>query len=433
MSFTAHPLEIAPSELKAQLRRAANAYDAFCLLETGSAFQDPLDDYQFLAAGGARQWHRVPQATSSGWSQFKTQWRERPTWLFGVLAYDLKNAMEPGLMSHPKGMPFQDDLCLFEPEWVVEVTRLGEVILHCHGDSKAWLAALRQHAHTRRARSDTPTWAQDWTHADYLQRAEQIAFHLNRGDIYEANLCFRHFCESNADPVEIYEALMARTQAPMAGLFRCEGQWLICGSPERYLHIGDHEGLRWVHSQPIKGTAPRDVDPRQDALNAGMLRSSEKEQAENVMIVDLVRNDLSHVAAPSSVTVPRYLEVRTLPTVHHLISTVQAQLNHEKDWLDAVTTSFPMGSMTGAPKVSAMKIIQSQESARRGWYSGSLGFIRPDGTGDWNVIIRSLLHDSDSGIWEVWAGSAITLQAEATDEWDECSLKLEAMHQALSS
>ena len=92
-----------------------------------------------------------------------------------------------------------------------------------------------------------------------------------------------------------------------------------------------------------------------------------------------------------------------------------------------------MGSMTGAPEVSAMKIIQTQESARRGWYSGSLGFIRPDGTGDWNVIIRSLLHDSDSGIWEIWAGSAITLQAEATDEWDECSLKLEAMHQALSS
>jgi len=212
----------------------------------------------------------------------------------------------------------------------------------------------------------------------------------------------------------------------MAGLHRSPETWLISASPERYVTVRQKGESRKAYSQPIKGTADR-------ALPAEALLASEKERAENTMIVDLVRHDLSRVAARGSVHVPRYLQVRSLPTVHHLVSTVEATLRPETDWISVVQASFPMGSMTGAPKIRAMQRIEEHECARRGWYSGALGYVMPSGECDFNVVIRSLLADASAQNWMGWAGSALTVLADPMSEWEELHLKMKAPQEALTS
>lgn len=441
MSYTAHHLDELPSELLTTLRQAASTVEPFCLLETGQAHgagPEQLNRHQFLAAGGLVQWHRIPRASSEAWEAFAAAWRREPTWCFGVMGYEMRHAFEAGMDRHEG--PLQDDMLLFQPLWVVDCGLTGEMQLHLHDQApwstpKSWLKALQSSpVEVKPPDQGHVVWEAEWTAAKYLKEANALMEHMQRGDIYEVNLCTRHQTQGLAlNPVTVYQDLLNRADAPMSGLFAAADHWLISASPERYLQLAKSDRGMVMSSQPIKGTAARFDDMHADALSANSLRNSLKEQAENIMIVDLVRNDLSRVAEMSTVTVPRLLEVRTLPTVHHLVSTVEGLLREGCDWLDAIAASFPMGSMTGAPKVSAMQLIQSHECSTRGWYSGALGYVRPNGECDWNVIIRSLVHHAPSQAWETWAGSALTLQSDPRLEWEECALKTQAVKASMQN
>jgi len=406
-----------PADLADVLQRRGSGEDFFAFYETHDAAPaEELNSLRWISAGGCRAVQRIDRATPEVWAEFASTWRTQPTWLFGVLGYDLKNAFEP---SFPKrgaawhGMP---DVALWEPEWVLECRGDGTVLEH--GDAQSWLQ--RRDPKLETSNQKPTSWSMDWSAADYLKQADSLKFHLHRGDIYEVNLCVGSQANGAVNLSAMYRSLQVRAEAGMAGMLKWGEFSVVSASPERYLQVSAEGQLR---SQPIKGTAPRHADPTKDAAEGSALRLAEKEQAENVMIVDLVRHDFSRVAAMQTVKVPRLLELQSFKTVHHLVSTVEAQLKPGLDWLDAVAASFPMGSMTGAPKLRAMELIDRHESRARGWYSGAMGYVRPDGSADFNVLIRTLFGHAPSGSWQLWAGSALTLAADPVAEWEECLLK----------
>lgn len=406
-----------PADLADELQRRGSGEDFFAFYEThDSAPQEELNALRWIAAGGCRAMHRMDRSTPEGWAVIASAWRSQPTWWFGVLGYDLKNAFEPSLPVRRDAWHGMPDLAFWEPEWVVECRTDGTVVEH--GDAQAW---LQQHSVKQETRSQKPSpWTMDWSAADYLEKADSLQAHLHRGDIYEVNLCVGSCATGSPNPFAMFRTLQQRAEAGMAGLLNLGAFRVVSASPERYLQVSPEGQIR---SQPIKGTAPRHSDASKDAAEGSALRQAEKEQAENVMIVDLVRHDFSRVAAQATVKVPRLLELQSFKTLHHLVSTVEAQLKPGLDWLDAVAASFPMGSMTGAPKLRAMELIDSHEARPRGWYSGAMGYVRPDGSADFNVLIRTLFGHVPTDSWQLWAGSALTLAANPKAEWDECLLK----------
>jgi len=221
--------------------------------------------------------------------------------------------------------------------------------------------------------------------------------------------------------------MQEENQAPFSALYRHKDKWLMCCSPERFIHKQNHE----IISQPIKGTSKRGADPTQDELLKVALKNNQKEQAENVMIVDLVRNDLGKVAIPGTVNVDELCGIYTLKTVHQMISTISATLKENLLFSEIIKASFPMGSMTGAPKIRAMEIIEELEFFSRGLYSGSVGYISPDGNFDFNVVIRSILYNSTTKALLYPAGGAITANSDIAKEFEECLLKAKTMKDAL--
>ena len=215
---------------------------------------------------------------------------------------------------------------------------------------------------------------------------------------------------------------------PFSAFYRLDDKYLMCASPERFLkRTGNH-----IISQPIKGTAKRVLaDVEQDALSKAGLLHNEKERSENVMIVDLVRNDLSKVCVEGSVRVEELFEVLSFPQVHQMISTVGCELVENILFTDIIKATFPMGSMTGAPKKRVMELIEQYEGTKRGLFSGSVGYIKPDGDFDFNVVIRSILYNSSSNYLSVQAGSAITFACIPEREYEECLMKVEGMRKVL--
>jgi para-aminobenzoate synthetase component 1 len=265
--------------------------------------------------------------------------------------------------------------------------------------------------------------------ADYLTAIERIHEHLQRGDCYEMNYCQEFQLEGvQLNPLELYLSMMAISPNPFSAWYRFRKHYCFCASPERFLQ---KKGERLI-SQPIKGTARRNPkDPALDAQAAENLKQSPKEIRENVMIVDLVRNDLSRCAERDSVQVEELFGVHSFKTVHHLVSTISCDVAPETSWVDLMKATFPMGSMTGAPKLSAMQLIAQHEVTERGIYSGSIGYIEPGGDFDFNVVIRSVQYDDASQLASCHVGGAITALCEAEDEYNECLLKAEAVLRAL--
>lgn len=259
----------------------------------------------------------------------------------------------------------------------------------------------------------------------YLQIIEALREHIAAGDCYEINFCNARFAQHavTMDAVSTFRRLREHSPAPFSALYKQEDQFAICASPERYLA----KRGRTLRSQPIKGTARRDADPIKDEALRTALQESKKERAENVMIVDLVRSDLAHSCVLGSVAVEELFGIQTFPTVHQMVSTVQGTLRHDQHWWDAVRQSFPMGSMTGAPKEAVMKLIEHYEPVRRGLFSGSLGYLTPEGDFDFNVVIRTLFYDVSNGHLSYSTGGAITWGSDAEAEWEETLLKGRAL------
>jgi para-aminobenzoate synthetase component 1 len=254
--------------------------------------------------------------------------------------------------------------------------------------------------------------------------------YIQQGDIYEANFCMEFFAENaQINPIDTYQKLATISQTPFAAFFKNNEHFLLSASPERYLR---KEGTQ-VISQPIKGTAKRFEDPIQDEKSKLDLASDAKERSENIMIVDLVRNDLSQTANKGSVKVEELCAIYSFKQVHQMISTISSEVSNTISPIDILQTTFPMGSMTGAPKLSAMKIIEELEATKRGLYSGAIGYFSPVGDFDFNVVIRSILYNKNNNYLSFSVGSALTSLAIPEKEYEECLLKAKAMLHVLEN
>lgn len=259
----------------------------------------------------------------------------------------------------------------------------------------------------------------------YFQTLSTLKKEIQYGNIYEVNFC-QEFYDDNftmENPEAAYFRLNDITEAPFSAFLHFDEFRILSGSPERFLK---KEGSRLI-SQPIKGTRKRSANATEDAALKRELQHDPKERAENVMIVDLVRNDLSRIAKKSSVNVDELFGVYTFNTVHQLISTVSCEAREDVNFLDILKASFPMGSMTGAPKRSAVSLIEQHENFRRGWYSGSIGYIAPNGDFDLNVVIRSLIYNRDKKYLSCAVGGAITIQSDSEAEYEECNTKVKTI------
>lgn len=257
---------------------------------------------------------------------------------------------------------------------------------------------------------------------EYLDAISQLQGHIQRGDIYEINYCTAFTASfQELDKVGLFKKLVAATDAPFSAFLKLDGHAVLCSSPERYIQ---KQG-KTIRSQPIKGTNRRS-ESNNDAAQLALIES-EKERAENVMIVDLVRNDLSHVAAKGSVIVSELFGTYAFKNVNQMISTVEAQLRGEVTNWDIIKASFPMGSMTGAPKISAMQLAERYEKSAREIYSGAIGYIDPSGDFDFNVVIRSIAINEALRQATLHVGGAITILSNPEDEYNECLLKAESL------
>jgi para-aminobenzoate synthetase component 1 len=253
--------------------------------------------------------------------------------------------------------------------------------------------------------------------------------HIRRGDCYEINFCQEFYAEdTDIDPLTVFSKLGSISPNPFAAFYKNEFSYLLCASPERYIK---KTGQKLV-SQPIKGTSVRFVnDKERDTIQRDNLLQSQKERSENVMVVDLVRNDLARVCQEGSVEVDELFGIYSFPQVHQMISTISGKIKPEKDLVDIIRATFPMGSMTGAPKRKVMQLIERYEKSRRGLFSGAVGYIAPGGDFDFNVVIRSILYNAKDQYLSFSTGSAITHYSDPEAEFAECMLKGQAMRRVL--
>ena len=265
----------------------------------------------------------------------------------------------------------------------------------------------------------------DFDRDGYCAVVERAREYIAAGDIFQVNLSQRFRLPGGADPWLIYRRLREINPAPMAAYLNCGDLQVVSASPERFLRL--RSGL--VETRPIKGTRPRGATPEEDRARREELWNSEKDRAELVMIVDLERNDLGRVCAPGSVRVPELYRLEEFPTVHHLVSTVEGRLEEGRDLVDLLKAAFPGGSITGAPKIRAMEIIEELEPVRRGIYCGSIGYLAFNGDADLNIVIRTLVFNRDSIYLQV--GGGITIDSDPEAEYQETLDKARALANAL--
>lgn len=350
-------------------------------------------------------------------------------WFMGHLAYGYKDRLEPlgSRLRDAFGWPLSH---WFVPRWVYEWQGDG-CTLHAHPDDAAAGIALAQ-AMARPPAAGAASGPIDWHPAmgreEYLRAAGALMAAIQHGDIYEVNLCVAHEAVVHGfDPFAAFSRLLAATDAPFAGFLRRGDSFALCASPERFLAMD----ARRMAGEPMKGTRPRGRSAEEDQRLARELARDAKERSENVMAVDVMRNDLARVSVPGSVRVRELCSVRSYPRVHQLVSAIEAERRTDVDPFTAAEAAFPMASMTGAPKFRAMQLIDAAESRARGLYSGTMGFFAPDGTADLNVVIRTVLFDAATGAASIPTGSALTAACDPAAEWEECLVKLNSIAHGL--
>ncbi|NGY37935.1 anthranilate synthase component I family protein [Flavobacterium sp. XN-5] len=351
-------------------------------------------------------------------------------WLFGYLSYDLKNDAEDLQSNNFDGLDFPD-LFFFQPKKLF-LLRGNEVEIQylnmCDDEVEEDFTDINLQTKQVERQTAILEIQQRISKENYLEKVATMLTHIHQGNIYEANFCMEFYAENAVlNPLDKFFKLNEISQPPFAVFFKNHTQFLLSASPERYLK---KEGELLI-SQPIKGTSKRFLDPILDEESKNKLAEDPKERAENIMITDLVRNDLSHTAQKGSVQVTELCEIYSFMQVHQMISTIISKLDYQYSAVDAIKKSFPMGSMTGAPKISAMKIIEDLEETKRGLYSGAVGYFTPNGDFDFNVIIRSILYNQKNQYASFSVGSAITALSIAENEYEECLLKAKAMREVL--
>jgi Anthranilate/para-aminobenzoate synthases component I len=388
--------------------------------------QAPLSDYDAVAATGTAD---VLEEKAGNAFEKLAHFRKKHDWLFGYLGYDLKNEVESleSQLHDGIGLP---DMGFFCPEHLALLRGEHLEIKALSKNPSQVLEEIWETKAVPAGYSDAPVHLSPRIpHPAYLAAVEAIRGHILAGDVYELNFCQEFYAENaQIDPVRVFERLNAIAQAPFSTFLRWEEVFLLSASPERFLKkIGQK-----IVSQPIKGTRKRGQNPEEDAAMHRDLAESEKDRSENVMIVDLVRNDFARCCVPGSVRVEELCGIHSFATVHQMISTVSGELPlGEDNTVPALRDCFPMGSMTGAPKVMAMELAEKHERTRRGLYSGAVGYFDPAGNFDFNVVIRSILYNRERQYVSAQVGGAIVYDSVPEQEYEECMVKAAAMMRSL--
>lgn len=388
---------------------------------------DALKESRSLLAIGSLRSIGFKNPSKSSLENLQTFLTAKKTWLFGWIGYDVKNAIEALETDKPDFFELPD-LFFCEPRIVIEINRGDLKVLK--GKDEPDLESIQKSLlenpeknplHLGELTPRTPKEA-------YIKAIEILLKHIQRGDIYEINYCQDFYSEHHPiHPFNTYQKLHSLTKAPFSVYLKHKQNYLLCASPERYLSKKGNT----LTSEPIKGTTKRGKTTEEDELLKTELKNDIKERGENIMITDLVRNDLSKVARKGTVKVEELCAIHSFETVHQMISKVSAEVASDINFVDILRATFPMGSMTGAPKVRAMQLTDRYEAARRGLYSGSVGYITPEGDFDFNVVIRSLLYNAHSHYLSAKVGGAITALSSPEKEYEECLLKADALFRSL--
>lgn len=382
---------------------------------------DRLGKLEWIIAGAT-----ADAALYLDWESWRKDWRLNPFWTFGVIGYEVRRVLEPKLNSsllRNASLLNLPQVCLFRPDWVAMLHRGSrEMTVYAEDDPEKLLNELTRISLTDSQATRLPRFDPLFPFTEYSAAFREARERLRDGDIYEMNLTRAYAGRSDRPlcPVSLFEQLCQRSPVPMAACMVTEAGCLVSASPERLFRI-DSGGL--LTTQPIKGTLPRGGFPCSDLMRWPKLRENAKLRAENVMIADLARNDLNKVCVPGSVVATSLFQTQAYRRLLHSVTTVQGQLAKGFDSVAALEAVLPAGSMTGAPKVRAMQLIDELEPCEREWYAGNAGWLAPDGTGDWNVVIRSLLLDSERKRAAFHVGGAVTWDSEVVSEWEEGLLK----------
>ncbi len=440
MNSSAHKFEwpFSRCELEKKIFNLIQSYDTYALLSSNDfykgleAHSPPVySAYQLVVGVGCRK--AFDPNWESGFDALKSWIDEHRCWYFGHFSYDLKNQLEQLKSENNDPHNFQD-IYGFIPEWVLTLQN-QEIELYTDTHEEAF-EIWHQLKATSSIESQPigpplskpPEFQSDFSRETYIDRINKLIKHIEAGDIYEVNFCQAFYANNvSIDPVSLYQTLMAANPTPFSCLYRFKDACVISASMERFMYKKD----RHVVSQPIKGTIKRGENQTQDKELMNALKNDVKERAENVMIVDLVRNDLAKKAESGSVKVDELFGIYPFPSVHQMISTISADLKAEAHTIEALKGAFPMGSMTGAPKVRAMQLIEYYEAFKRSIFSGAIGYITPWQDFDFNVVIRSFLYNLTTGKLTLPVGSAITYDADPDKEYEECMLKIEKLKRCL--
>lgn len=421
--YSIHSEKIA--SFKTNLFFWANSWKNFCILNSNGYANDTYSKYEFIGAFGCKVAVKDPDSPFLDVAKVQETHKD---WLFGFWGYDLKNYTEH-LKSNNTDYIASPECFFFIPEIIIFIEGNNIAVHSEFSDNIAQniITAIQEYDYKEGPiRIDTIHATID--KSNYINTVNSIKSNIQAGDIYEMNFCQEfHANVFELDSSSLYQRLNAISPSPFSSFARFDNIDVVCASPERY--IQHNEGV--IISQPIKGTIKRGATDSEDAVQRANLYANEKERSENVMIVDLVRNDLSITAEKASVVVSELFGIYEFPQVYQMISTITSKLKEGIHPIEAIAHSFPMGSMTGAPKIRAMELIEQYESFKRGLYSGSIGYIEPDGNYDFNVVIRSIIYNRDLKRLSFAAGGAITINSDADSEYEESMLKANAIFDVL--
>lgn len=410
---------LSPDEFYIKLVRRGFGFSECMLFDSCGYNQDRFYEFDWLCFAEAKRWVSWDEIRHCHAFGFRD-------WIGFLLAYDFKNTLL-GHLNKKDNLINTPESLFFTPRWVFyskNQTLFAEFLPEDYEAFSEVLDSILGVKSDEEIIARYPNYQPIISKESYISNFYKIQEHLYRGDIYEMNYCVYYFSNEPLQHIpEIWLNKVMSSRAPMSGLFKFENIAIISHSPERFFTI--KEGR--IYSQPIKGTIKRATNELEDERLKAQLLESKKERAENVMIVDLVRNDLSRICEAGTIHVDELFSIRSFASVHQMISTISGRLCQESDYEDIFTALFPMGSMTGAPKFSAMNIICSLETHSRGIYSGTAGYISPEGNIDCNVMIRSVISDLKTGQSYIGVGSAVTVYANAEDEYEECLLKLSSV------
>lgn len=412
-------------ELKMQMLSWANRFSICCFMDSNE-YKDPYHQFDCIVAIGMSKSIDTAGDILSSLNKF---YNENNDWIFGHLGYDLKNNIEKLESGHTNKIGFPDTF-FFVPETVLILKGENLTIYSKHSKPANIFSVIQDEVYHQNIKShqNKIKLSSAISKQEYLSIVEQLQQHIRRGDCYELNFCQEFYAEDvSIDVMDTFKRLLRVSPTPFSCYYKLDDRYLLCASPERFLAKRNNTIL----SQPIKGTAPRNIDVKFDEDEKSNLYKNEKERSENVMIVDLVRNDLSKICIQGSVKTTELFGIYTFPQVHQMISTIKGELKDGLSFSEIISSTFPMGSMTGAPKIRAMQLIEQYETVKRGLYSGSVGYISPQKDFDFNVVIRSIFYNATNKYLNYLVGGAITFYADAEKEYEECLLKAKAMNSVL--